>query len=95
MQRDGKVAPVSISVGDVLSVKAAAEQAGVAETTVTRWASRYGIGRQLAPHTAWRISEPALRMVLAMDREALDAFRARHFDSPAVRKYLGSGAGGA
>lgn len=81
--------PVSLNIGDVLTLKEAARIAGGVSTyTIRRWAIRYQIGRQMAFAQAWRISGPALRMVLAADNAALEALRARRYDDELVKPYL-------
>lgn len=80
--------PVTLSIGDTMSLSEAARAANASTATVTRWALRWGIGKQFAPGSPWRISGPALRMIVACDPDALEAFRARRFDSPLVAPYL-------
>ena len=78
---------------DKISVKEAARIAGVSGQTIRRWCEKYGIGKR--PSTgfwdrlAYEVSLPGLRMVIAQDWEALEAFRsgdrrsdlvARHFE---------------
>jgi hypothetical protein len=92
VRSEGTPTPVSLNVGDVLSLKEAARIAGCDDSTIRRWAKLYGIGRQLAFNQTWRISGPALRIVLAADNEALEAFRAGNLDSGLVKPYLNEGA---
>lgn len=80
--------PIPIRDGEGLNLKAAARIANVSPDTVARWAKRYGIGRQLAPNMPWVISEPALRMVAAVDEPALIAFRGGDRSSQLVSPYL-------
>lgn len=88
MKGESGVEPVSLTTGDILTLKGAARFARTAETTVARWARRYGIGRQLGPNAPWKISGPGLRMVMAADSVALEAFRARDLTNDRVRQYL-------
>lgn len=90
MRSEGTPTPVSLNVGDVLSLKEAARIAGCDDSTIRRWALQYGIGRQLAFNQTWRISGPAFRMILAADSAALEAFRERRYDDELVTPYLQS-----
>ena len=82
------VTQVSLSVGDVLTIREAARLANRSPDTISNWCRDYGIGRQLKPGVPWRVSGPALRMVLACDLEALEVFRERGFENSVVRPYL-------
>lgn len=90
MHSEGTLTPVSLNIGDVLSLKEAARIAGCDDSTIRRWAMQYGIGRQMAFNQAWRISGPAFRMVLAADSAALEAFRDRRYGDELVKPYLQS-----
>jgi hypothetical protein len=83
-----KTEPVPLDAGDTISLKEAAYHAGVSDDTVRRWSNRYGIGRQLSPGTPWRVSLPALQMLLACDEPALEAFRAGDRSGALVRPYI-------
>ena len=74
--------------GEGLTLKQAAFLANSSPDTVARWARRFGIGRQVEPGARWLISEPGLRMVLAVDADALEAFRAGDRSSSLVLPYL-------
>jgi hypothetical protein len=82
------VEPVTLSVGDVQSITQAMATAGVSGETIRRWCVGYGIGRQWGAGKPWRVSGPALRMILACDHDALEAFRRREFHLPFVAIYL-------
>lgn len=80
--------PVSITAWDTLSLGEAALAAGVSQDTVARWCRRYGIGRQLTRGSRWRVSGPALRMLVACDTKTLEDFRDRRTELPSVAAYL-------
>jgi hypothetical protein len=80
--------PVPLEDGDTTNIKTAAALANASPDSVARWCRRYGIGHQLEPKTPWRVSLPALRMVIACDTKALEAFRAGDRNSDLVRPYL-------
>jgi hypothetical protein len=82
--------PVPLNVGQVTTIKGAASEAHVSCDSVRRWCASYGIGRQLAEGGTWRVSVPALRMVVACDPEALEAFRRGDVTHPRVVAYLGN-----
>ncbi|MCV3239673.1 helix-turn-helix domain-containing protein [Mesorhizobium sp. ZC-5] len=78
--------------GDIISVQDATAYAGVSDETVYRWSRRYGIGRQYRANAwsgnRWQVSLPALRMVVAEDWDALEAFRDGDRSSEIVAGYL-------
>lgn len=80
--------PVPLTGADVVGIKQAARLANTSGDTIRRWCVRYGIGRQVDRGSAWRISAPALRMVINADFVALDALRMQGIDSPLVKPYL-------
>jgi hypothetical protein len=55
---------------EACTVKIAARIAGVSERTVQNWAMQHQIGRRIAGGP-WRISRPALQMLLDGDKGAL------------------------
>lgn len=77
-----------LNEGEILALKEAAGIAGVSVDTARRWILKYGIGRQPSPGAAWRISSPALHMVMACDHEALEAFKAGDITNPKVLVYI-------
>lgn len=87
--RESVAQPVPLGDGETIPIKAAAHVARVSPDTVTRWCRDYGIGRQMRPGTPWRVSVPALQMLLACDDAALDAFRSGNRTAPEVVPYLG------
>ena len=80
--------PVPIADGETVNIKSAARIANVSPDTVGRWCRVFGIGRQPSPGSIWRVSLPALRMVVACDDTALEAFRAGDRRSELVARYL-------
>lgn len=80
--------PVPIGGFPSLTIKAAAAATGYSPDTITRWVRKFGIGRQMGPSSPWRVSVPALMMVVNCDQAALDAFRAGLVDDERVKPYL-------
>lgn len=82
-------APVPYFPGETFTRKQAAVAAGVSVDTIPRWASKFGIGRQMAgPRSNWLISKPALAMQLAADERALAAYLAGDRSSEMVLRYF-------
>lgn len=73
---------------DRISVAHAARRAGVSEDTVIRWCRQYGVGRQLAPHSPWRVDPLGLTIVAYGDGDALEAYRAGNMNAPAIKPYI-------
>lgn len=57
---------------EVISVEAAAIEAGRSSRTIREWCSRFDIGRKVGPHY-WAVSRIALTMFLEGDKAALAA----------------------
>jgi hypothetical protein len=72
----------------LLMPKVAAALARVDESTIVRWAQRYGIGSQLRKHGPWRIDPLGLQIVMNGDAAALEAYKAGSLDDPAIAPYL-------
>lgn len=60
---------------EALSLREAAKIAGVSESTVRNWCSRYDIGRRVG-NGPWQISRVALAMFLDGNEDALNAYLA-------------------
>lgn len=58
-----------------LSLKDAAFLSNKSEDTITRWAKKYGIGKQLHKGASWRIDPVGLAIVLEGDADALATFQ--------------------
>ena len=88
----GPAAPLRIPQREILTVSKAMKIAGVSDETIRRWCTRYGIGRKYRAHSwsdnVWQVSQPALRMVVAKDWDALDLFLAGDRSDPALMPYL-------
>jgi excisionase family DNA binding protein len=67
---------IPYDVAEAISVKEAAAIAGLSVRTVRRWCDERGIGRQIVPGGSWRVSRPALSMLLDGDERALHGYRA-------------------
>ncbi|CAJ0867489.1 hypothetical protein AMST5_01959 [freshwater sediment metagenome] len=59
---------------EAVTVASAAKKAGVSERTVQNWCVAHRIGRRIAGGP-WRVSSPALLMLLDGDERALRAYR--------------------
>jgi hypothetical protein len=59
---------------EAISITVAAERAGKCARTVRNWCADHQIGRRIAGQ--WAVSAVALDMLLAGDRESLDAYLA-------------------
>jgi hypothetical protein len=70
---------------EAIGTAAAAKRAGKHERTIREWAGLYNIGRRIGGR--WKISAPALEMLLAGDVEALDKYLAGDRTSERVQAY--------
>jgi hypothetical protein len=73
---------------DRISVAHAARRADVSKDTVQRWCRQYGIGKQLAPHSPWRVDPLGLIIVMNGDGDALEAYRAGNMTASAIKPYI-------
>jgi hypothetical protein len=78
---------VPFDAREAISVRIAARLAGVSERTVHNWCVAHSIGRRIAGGP-WRISRPALWMLLDGDQEALRAYLAGDRASERVAWYF-------
>ena len=67
---------VPYAAEEKISIKRAAQIAGMSERTLRNWCVEHGIGRRIAGG-AWAVSRVALAMFLDGDDEALVAYRDR------------------
>lgn len=74
-ESDPKAGIVPLYDGETASLKEAAAVANISTDTARRWCVKYGIGRQPSRGAAWRVSLPALRMVMHGDNAALTALK--------------------
>ncbi len=82
---------VPILRGDGVRLSAASEALGVPNETLRRWCIRYGIGDQWEAGSVWRVSLPALRMVIDQNWGALELLRQGcRSENKHVRPYLPS-----
>ncbi|MCH4554859.1 hypothetical protein [Mesorhizobium jarvisii] len=65
----------------------AAGRARVAPETIVRWCKREGIGKQLRLKAPWRVDPVGLAIVLAGDKEALEAYQAGDWENPVIQRY--------
>lgn len=72
---------------EAVSVHIAATIAGVKPRTIQHWCCVYRIGRRIA-NGPWRVSRPALFMLLDDDMAALRAYRRGDRTSERVAKYF-------
>lgn len=72
---------------EAITVSIAAKIAGVKPRTIQHWCVVHRIGRRIA-NGPWRVSRPALQMLLDDDREALRLYRAGDRTSERVRRYF-------
>ncbi|AZO11216.1 hypothetical protein EJ074_20575 [Mesorhizobium sp. M3A.F.Ca.ET.080.04.2.1] len=70
-----------------ISVSIAAMRAGVVPETIVRWCKREGIGKQLRPKAPWRVDPVGLAIVVAGDKEALEAYQAGDLNHPSIERY--------
>ncbi|MGB3502267.1 MAG: hypothetical protein WBA44_11625 [Mesorhizobium sp.] len=77
---------------DTITVKTASELAGVSGETIRTWCRKFGIGRKPCgdgwERWAFQVSLPGLRMVIAQDWQALEAFRAGDRASDIVSRHF-------
>lgn len=71
-----------------ISVSIAAVRAGVVPETIVRWCKEHGIGKQLRRKAPWRVDALGLSIVIAGDREALDAYQRCEWGHPLIIHYL-------
>lgn len=72
---------------EAITVSIAAKIAGVKPRTIQHWCCVYRIGRRIA-NGPWRVSRPALYMLLDDDMGALRAYRRGDRTSERVARYL-------
>ncbi|MBG0801655.1 hypothetical protein IYW40_09175 [Methylocystis sp. H4A] len=72
---------------ETIPVSIAATIAGVKPRTIQHWCVVYRIGRRIA-NGPWRVSRPALQMLLDDDGEALRLYHAGDRTSERVRQYF-------
>lgn len=72
---------------EAVAVNIAARLAGVSPRTIQNWCCVHRIGRRIA-NGPWRISRPALLMLLDDDQDALRAYRAGDRSSERVLNYF-------
>lgn len=90
-----KIAPSCVPLrpsDGILTVRAASELAKVSGQTIRNWCDDLGIGKRPsgAGWISWQyaVSLPGLRMVLAKDWEALEAFRLGERSAEVVGQYM-------
>jgi hypothetical protein len=66
---------VPILDGEGLQLAKASEASGIPVETLRRWCIKYGIGDQWEAGGRWRVSIPAIRMVVKGAWGALELFR--------------------
>ncbi len=74
-------------VHEAAPVSVAAKIAGVSARTMQHWCVVHRIGRRIA-NGPWRVSRPALQMLLDDDREALRLYLTGDRTSERVRQYF-------
>lgn len=80
---------VPILKGDSVRLSVASQTFDVPNETLRRWCIRYGIGDQWEAGSAWRVSLPALRMVMDENWSALELLRhGCRAENEHVRPYL-------
>ena len=72
--------------GETMSTKKAAELANLSERQMREWCSHHGIGKLIGGR--WRVSEPALNMLLNADGRALEAYKNGDRTSSLVSGYF-------
>lgn len=64
-----------MSASKTISLYDASLVAKKSEDTVSRWAKKYGIGKQLHKGASWQIDPVGLAIVLSADADALTAYQ--------------------
>ena len=82
-----ELAPTPYDRRETISVSIAARLAGVTPRTLRNWCVAYRIGRRVAGGH-WRVSRPALFMLLDDDEDALSAYLAGKRGDERVSAYL-------
>lgn len=86
---EARVKAVALLKGEGIPLSQAKAKYGVHPETARRWCVELKIGQQWGNGARWTVSEPALRMVIDGNWQALRLFRhgARE-DNPIVSEYL-------
>jgi hypothetical protein len=80
--------PILIRKGEAIGMKQAEDMTGHSAKTIKRWCLELGIGTHSCPSAPWRISAPALMMVLHGDARALELLRQGKRDHPRVSRFF-------
>lgn len=80
--------PILIRKGDAIGMKQAEDMTGLSSKTIKRWCLDLGIGAHSCSSAPWRISAPALMMVLHGDIRALELLRQGKRDHPRVSRFF-------
>lgn len=80
--------PVFIRKGEEIGMKKAEDMTGLSAKTIKRWCHEYGIGAHSCASAPWRISAPALMMVVHGDIRALELLRQGQRDHPRVARFF-------
>lgn len=87
--REGTVPwPILMRKGEAIGMKQAEDLTGHDAKTITRWCRDFGIGVHSCQSAPWRISAPALMMVVHGDIRALELLRLGKRTHPRVSRFF-------
>jgi hypothetical protein len=79
--------PILMRKGETIGMKQAEDKTGLSAKTIKRWCKEFGIGVHSCSSASWRISAPALLMVLHGDICALELLRSGNRTHARVARY--------
>lgn len=80
--------PIIIRKGECIGMKEAEDLSGASGKSIARYCKAFGIGAHAHGGGPWRISAPALVMVIHGDIQALELLRSGKREHPRVTRYF-------